>query len=182
MKHLITFESYASNINEGINFNAAKDADLEDIGGNFANGGDPDNHDEEALIDMGREALKDAKPFPLTGKIKEDATKLIKLCTDAFKRAGVELDDTNTDISSDMDGSSNEIKIPVENQEGYFFFTSLDYYELAANSTMSNIVVGGCFYSDEDGMLDFFVGDLSNNGQIVKAAADFNKYLESKKD
>lgn len=182
MKHLINFESYVSNINEGINFNGAKDADLEDIGGNFANGGDPENHDEEALIDMGREALKKAKPFPLTGKIKEDAIKLIKLCTDAFKRAGVELDDANTDISSDMDGSLNEILIPVQNQEDYSFFTSLDYYELSANSVKGDIVIGGSFYSDEEGMLDFFVGDLSNNGQIIKAAADFNKYLELKKN
>lgn len=181
MKHLINFETYMSNVNEGVNFNGARDADLEEVGGNFANGNDPDNHDEEALIDMGREAMKGAKPFPLTGKIKEDATKLIKLCTDAFKRAGVELDDASAEISNDMDGSSNEILIPVENQEGYSFFTSLDYYELSANAVLGNIVVGGSFYSEEEGMLDFFVGDLSNNGQIVKAAMDFNKYLESKK-
>ena len=181
MKHLKNINEYFSNINEGINFNGTRDADLEDIGGCFANGGDPENHDEEALIDMGREALKKAKPFSLTGKIKEDAPKLIKLVKDAFKRTGIELDDANTEITRDMGGSDNEILIPVENHEGYFFFTSLDYYELAANSTNGNIIVGGSFYSDEEGMLDFFVADLNDNGQIVKAAADFKKYLESQK-
>jgi hypothetical protein len=52
---------------------------------------------------------------------------------------------------------------------------------VSANSVQGNIVVGGSFYSEEEGMLDFFVGDLGNNGQIVKAATDFNKYLETKK-
>lgn len=183
MKHLINFESYVSNINEGINFNGAEDADLKEIGGLFANGGDPDNHDEEALISMGREALADAKPIALTGKIKEDTQKLIKFIVEAFKRAGIILDDKNASIIKDMDGTLNQIEIPVESEPDFFFATSLDYYEMAMGVNIQNnfIVASGCFSTDADGMLDFFVSDLSNNGQIVKAASDFKKYLENTK-
>jgi hypothetical protein len=177
MKHLIPINEYFSNINEGLNFNNGSDADLEEVGGCFANGGDPENHGEEALIEMGREALKDAKPFPLTGKIKEDAPKLIKYITDAFKKAGVELEDKNADlIKSTSLGTVNVIEIPVANQSTLYFSTSLDYYEMA--NTGHDMYTGGSF-ADEDGPLDFFVADISNNGQIVKAAAEFKKFLEN---
>lgn len=177
MKHLITFESYMSNINEGINFNGSSDADLATVGGYFANDGDPDDFDEEALIDMGREALKEAKPVPLTGKIKDDGTKLIKYIVDAFKRAGVNLDGDKAVVYSPS--FTNEIEIPVEDSDNLFFQTYLDYEELAYNG--SDFIISGTFASEDEGSLDFTVSDLSNNGQIVKAATDFNKYLESNK-
>jgi len=183
MKHLINFESYMSNINEGINFNGAEDADLREIGELFANGNDPDNHDEESLIRMGADALAAAKPIALTGKIKADGPQLIKFVVEAFSRAGIELDDKGARIIKDMDGTLNQIEIPVESAPDFFFATSLDYYEMAmgVNSLNNGIEVGGCFSSEADGMLEFFVSNLSDNGQIVKAVAEFNELLKLKK-
>lgn len=183
MKHLIPINEYLSNINEGVNFNGAEDADLREIGELFANGGDPDNHDEESLMRLGADALEAAKPIALTGKIKQDGPQLIKFVVETFSRAGITLDDKDARIIKDMDGTLNQIEIPVESAPDFYFATSLDYYEMAmgVNTLNNGIVVGGCFSSDADGMLDFFISDLGNNGQIVKAVAEFNELLKLKK-
>jgi len=177
MKHLIPINEYFSNINEGINFNGSSDADLATVGEYFANDGDPDDFDEEALIDMAREALKKAKPIPLTGKIKEDGAKLIKYIVNAFKKVDVILEEGEAVVYSP--NFANEIEIPVADQEGLFFQSYLDYEELAYNG--SDFIISGTFATEDEGSLDFSVSDLSNNGQIVKAATELKKYLENTK-
>jgi len=177
MKHLRTLNDYLSNINEGINFNGARDAELEDIGAYILTGDAPDEHNDEENKKAALETLKKAKPFPLSGKIKEDLPKLVKYIKDAFGRAGVSLDDSNVEISKSMSGESNEILIPLEDQEDYFIYTSLDYFELVTQG--DGITLFAAFYSDDEGMLDFNVANLDNQGNVVKACADFKKYLEN---
>ena len=175
MKHIQLFEHFAENIVEGINYNNSRDADLEDVGAAISKERDAD---EAELVKLGQEALKAAKPVSLTGKVKEDAPKLIKYLVEAFKRAGVELDDRNVFITSSSMGFDNEIEIPVAKYEGLFFQTALDYYELSENNA-GRIIIPGAFMDENNGVMDYVVNDLNDNGQIVKAAAGFKKYLET---
>lgn len=175
MKHIKLFEHYAENIVEGINYNASRDADFEDVGSAISRYKETD---EAELIKIGKEALKVAKPVSLTGKVREDAPKLIKYLVDAFKRAGIELDDRNVSITRSMLGFDNEIEIPVAKQDGLFFQTALDYYELAENGN-GKIVIPGAFMDEENGVMDYMVSDVNDNGEIVKAANGFKKYLET---
>ena len=175
MKYIKPINEYFANISEGINYNNAVDADLEAVGAMLANGGDPKNHSEEALIDMGRESLKNAKPIPLTGIIKKDLPALLKYIGPAFKKCGVELDVDNTDI--DSSNFANELMIPVTGTE-YYLLTMLDYRELAYNG--SEFVIGATFNSDEEGTLDEGqIADLSTQGQVLKACTEFNEYLKN---
>lgn len=177
MKHIQLFENFSENIVEGVNYNAARDADLEEIGYIFSK----HNNDasEEELIKIGKEALKSSKPVSLTGKVKEDAPKVIKYLVDAFKRAGIDLDDRNVAITRSMLGFDNEIEIPVAKHDGIFFQTYLDYYELAENGNGKTFVLAGAFMTEENGVMDYVVSDINDNAQIVKAAAGFKKYLET---
>jgi hypothetical protein len=176
MKHLKNINEYFSNINEGVNYNNSVNADLVEIGeyaiqGSGKNPGDVTDEDlEKAAV----EALKKAKPVSLTGDAKKDIPALVKYAVDAFKRCQIELDPANVEI--DSSNFANELMIPVADSE-YYFNTHLDYTELASNG--SDFVIGGNFASDEDGALDYIVDDLSNQGDIVKACAEFKKYLES---
>ena len=175
MKYVKPINEYFGNISEGINYNNAVDADLEAVGATLANGNDPDNHSEEALIDMGRQSLKNAKPIPLTGIVKKDLPALLKYIGPAFKKCGVELDVDNTVI--DSSNFANELMIPVAGTE-YYLFTILDYRELAYNG--SEFVIGATFNSDEEGTLDEGqIADLSNQGQVLKACTEFNEYLKN---
>jgi hypothetical protein len=176
MKHIQLFEHFAENIVEGVNFNGSKDADLEDVGAAISKERDAD---EAELVKIGKEALKAAKPVSLTGKIKEDAPKLIKYLVDAFKRADIELDDKNVYITSSPGiGWDNVIEIPVAKQEGFYFSTVLDYYDLAESGN-GKIIIPGAFIEEASGQLDYAVDDINNNGQIVKVATGFKKYLET---
>ena len=172
MKHIQLFEHFAENIVEGVNFNGSIDADLATIGTYFS---DDHSLDDKEYEKLALEAFKKVKPFPLTGKIKTDGTKLIKYLVDAFKRAGVELEENNAIVYSP--NFTNEIEIPVAGTDGIFFQTYLDYQELAASG--SNFTLSGDFASEDEGSLDFFVDDLGNNGAIVKSAAGFKIYLET---
>lgn len=175
MKYIKLFENYAENIIEGVNYNSSRDADFEDVGSAVSKDRDAD---EAELIKIGQEALKAAKPVSLTGKVKEDAPKLIKYLVDAFKRAGIELDDKNVYVTSSSMGFDNEIEIPVAKQDGLYFQTALDYYELAENGS-GKLIIPGVFYDENNGAMDYVVSDINDNGQIVKAAAGFKKYLET---
>lgn len=177
MKHIKLFEHFAENVVEGINYNGSKDADLEEIGFIFSKH-NKDASDEE-LIKLGEEALKASKPVSLTGKVKEDAPKVIKYLVEAFKRAGVELDDSNVVITHSSLGFDNEIEIPVAKQEGIFFQTYLDYYEIAENGNGKTFILSGAFMTEENGVMDYVVSDINNNAEIVKAASGFAKYLET---
>jgi hypothetical protein len=175
MKYVKPINEYFGNISEGINYNNAVDADLEAVGATLANDDYPYNHSEEALIDMGRESLKNAKPIPLTGIVKKDLPALLKYIGPAFKKCGVELDVDNTVI--DSSNFANELMIPVAGTE-YYLFTILDYRELAYNG--SEFVIGATFNSDEEGTLDEGqIADLSNQGQVLKACTEFNEYLKN---
>ena len=179
MKHIKTFEGFLNeSLNEGIRFERVSDADLEEVGGYFANGGDPVNHSPEALEELGREALKNAKPFSLTGKIKTDAPKLVKYLTDQFKRAGIVLDDTKTLVYSP--NFANEIEIPVigGESEGIFLQTYLDYNEMASNG--SNFAMTATFANDENGSMDTVMDDLNDYSQFVKAAEELKQYMKTK--
>jgi hypothetical protein len=176
MKHIQLFEHFAENIVEGINYNNSRDADFEDVGAAISK---ERNADEAELVKIGKEALKAAKPVSLTGKIKEDAPKLIKYLVDAFKRADIELDDKNVYITSSPGiGWDNVIEIPVAKQEGFYFSTVLDYYDLAESGN-GKIIIPGAFIEEASGQLDYAVDDINNNGQIVKVATGFKKYLET---
>jgi hypothetical protein len=177
MKHIKLFEHFAENVVEGINYNGSKDADLEEIGGIFAKHNT--SASDEELIKLVEEALKSSKPVSLTGKIKEDAPKVIKYLVDAFKRAGVDLDDRNVAITHSILG--NEIEIPVAKQEGICFLTFLDYYEIAENGNGKSFIISGAFMIEENGITEYEVSDINNNAEIVKAASEFNKYLETAK-
>jgi len=176
MKHLKNINEYFSNINEGVNYNNAINADLVEIGEYTiqGTGKNPGDVTDEDLKKSAMEALKKAKPVSLTGDAKKDAPTLIKYVGDAFKRCGVELDVANVEIVSD--NFANELIIPVVDTE-FYFNTMLDYTELASNG--SDFVIGGNFASDDEGALDYQVNDLSNNGDIVKACTGFKKYLET---
>jgi len=167
---------YFSNINEGINYNNGRDADLWDVGAQLLSGTSKnveDMEDKEVEV-VAVEAMKKAKPVPLTGIIKKDLPPFLEYVADAFKRCGVELDVNNTEI--DSSNFMNELLIPVADTE-YYLNSMLDYSELAYNG--SEFVIGAAFASDDEGSLDYIVGDLSNNGEIVKACTGFKKYLET---
>jgi len=174
MKHIHTFENF---LTEGISYKNTYDADLEEIGGCYANNAEPTNHSREALEHMASEALEKAKPFPLTGVVKTDAPKLIKHITDMFKRAGIDLSDKDALVYSP--NFANEIEIPVMGSKDIFFQTYLDYSEMASNG--SDFVITGCFASQEEGSLDTMVNDLSNFGDITASADELKKYMENKK-
>ena len=177
MKHLALFENYADNIVEGINYNGSRDADLPSVGLGLAKTStDVDKNDDKALAALAINGMKKSKPVPLTGKIKEDAAKLIKYVVDTFKKQGVELDGNNAIVYSPH--FVNQIEIPVAGEDDLLFQTFLDYEELA--HTNPNFIVSGDFSSDDEGLLGFFVEDLNNNGQIVKSASEFKKYIETK--
>lgn len=175
MKHIQLFEHFAENIIEGVNYNGSSDANLEDIGASISKG---TQANEEEFVKIGKEALKEAMPVSLTGKVKEDAPNVIKYLVDAFKIAGIELDDRNVYVTSSGMGFDNEIEIPVAKQEGFFFQTTLDYYELAENGN-GKIIIPGAFMNEENGVMDYVISDINDNAQIVKAAAGFAKYLET---
>jgi hypothetical protein len=179
MKHIKNINEYFSNINEGINYNGGADADLLEVGsqllsGTGKNSEDMEDKDVEAVA---VEAMKKAKPVPLTGIIKKDVPALLKYISDAFKRCGVELDINNVTI--DSSNFANELEIPVVDTE-YYLLTMLDYNELAYNG--SEFVIGATFYNDEEGSLDDGqIADLSNQGDVTKACAEFKQYLENQK-
>lgn len=176
MKHLKNINEYFSNINEGVNYNSAVNADLIDIGGYIIQGSgkNPGDVTDEDLEKAALEALKKAKPVSLTGDAKKDIPALVKYAVDSFKRCGIELDAANVEI--DSSNFANELLIPVADTD-YYLNTMVDYNELAANG--SDFVIGAAFASDEEGTLDYIVDDLSNQGDIVKACAEFKKYLET---
>lgn len=178
MKHLKNINEYLSNINEGVNYNSAANADLVEIG-EYAmqgSGKNPGDVTDEDLKKAALEALKKARPVSLSGDAKKDIPALVKYAVDSFKRCGIELDAANVEI--DSGNFANELLIPVADTD-YYFNTHLDYTELAANG--SDFVIGGNFASDEEGALDYIVDDLSNQGDIVKACAEFKKHLENSK-
>ena len=184
MKHLKNINEYLSNINEGVNYNASKDANLIDVGSALltGSGNSSDDLSDEDLIKLAEEKLKEAKPFALTGKVKEDFPKLIKYLTDEFKRCDIDLDGDNASISREMSGGDNMIELPIKELEDYYFCTSLDYLELASNQGPNrNIVLSGVFCSDDDGTLDFDVADIGDGGDIMKACTAFKEYLENTK-
>jgi len=182
MKHIRPINEYFSNFNEGINYNASRDADLVELGHLLlsGSGASSEEADDDELVKTAKEKLKSIKPFALTGKVKEDLPKLVKYLTDEFKRFGIELDGDSTEVSREMSGGENMIEIPLLDFEGYYFLTSLDYLDLASNQGPNNtMVLSGIFCSEEDGMLEFDVADISNSGEIMKACTEFKNYLEN---
>jgi hypothetical protein len=177
MKYVKNINEYFSSINEGINYNNGGDADLWEVGSQLLSGTGKNSEDMEdkEVEAVAVEAMKKAKPVPLTGIIKKDVPALLKYVGDAFKRCGIELDVDNTDI--DSSNFANELMIPVVGTE-YYLLTMLDYRELAYNG--SEFVIGATFNSDEEGTLDEGqIADLSNQGEVAKACTEFNEYLKN---
>lgn len=176
MKFVKSINEYFSNLNEGINYNDAVDADLYDIGTTVIQGSDknPDDMDDKALEKAAVEAMKKAKPVPLTGIVKKDLPALLKYVAAAYKKCGIELDVDNTDI--DSSNFSNELMIPVVGTD-YYLSTYLDYGEMAYNG--SEFVIGGYFASDEEGSLEYGTSDFSDGNEVMKACTDFKKYLKN---
>ena len=176
MNHFKTFNDFINeSVNEGIKYKNVFDADLEEIGSYMTDGEDSSPED---LKKLGEEALKNAKPFPLTGKIKTDAPKYIKYLVDQFKRAGIVLDDAKAIVHSPNFG--NEIEIPVVGGDsvGLFLQTYLDYAEMASNG--SGFISVASFANNEFGTLDTIMDDLNNFGQFVKAAEELKQYMATK--
>jgi hypothetical protein len=180
MKHIKTINEYFSNINEGVNYNSAHNANLEELGYTVANGSgkNPDDMGKDDLEELATETLKKAKPFALTGNAKKDIAALLKYVGDAFKRCDIELDVDNTTVDS-MD-FQNELFIPVADTD-YFLNTHLAYEELFVSAANSIITLGAAFGSEDEGILDFHIYDLGDNGDIVKVCADFKQYLKNQK-
>jgi len=178
MKHIKSINEYFSNISEGINYNEGVDADLWEVGSYMLDGTgkNSDEMEEKEVEAVAVEAMKKAKPVPLTGIIKKDVPPFLKYVADAFKRCGIELDVDNTVI--DSSNFANELYIPVADTE-YNLLTMLDYSELAYNG--SEFVIGGVFASDDEGSLDYVISDLSDQGEVMKACTEFKKYLENTK-
>lgn len=177
MKHIHTFENFL-NFNEGINYNDGVDADLYNVGVNVINGSGKNSADmdEKEVEKSALEAMKKAKPVPLTGIIKKDLPALLKYLADTYKKCGVELDIAN--ITIDSSNFANELMIPVAGTD-YYLNTYLDYNELASNG--SDFVLGGYFASDDEGSLDYGTGDFTKQNEVMKACTEFNKYLENTK-
>lgn len=178
MKNIRSFDEF---INEGISFKKISNANLVEIGGNYANNAEPSNHSRNELEEMALEVLRNAKPIPLTGNVKTDAEKLIKYIADQCKRAGIVLDSSNSLVySPDFE---NEIEIPVIAdgiKDRIFFQTYLDYNELATNG--SDFVLTGAFSTYEMGTMDNIITDLSNYGMYVKAAEELKTYMNTQKN
>ena len=178
MKHIKAMADYVSNINEGVNYNDAVDADLYNVGftvlsAQIKDVGEIEQMNDKEVEKAATDAMAGAKPVKLTGKAKTDIAALVKYITDAFKKCGVDLDPSNVEI--DSSNFANELMIPVGDTE-FYFNTMLDYNELAYNG--SNFTIGGAFASEDMGSLDYEVVDLGNNGEIVKACTGFKQYLE----
>lgn len=178
MKHLKNINEYFSNINEGINYNQGIDVDLYEVGCILLQGSGKNVDDMEAdeVAEAAAEAMKKAKPIALTGIVKKDLPAFLKYVADSFKRCDVELDIDTTEI--DSSNFANELMIPVADTE-YYLLTALDYTELAYNA--SQFVIGASFASDDTGSLDCIIDDLSNQGDVTKACAEFKQYLENQK-
>lgn len=177
MKYIKHINEYFANINEGFNYNKAVDANLYDVGVYILSGSgeNPDEMDEKDVEKAAVEAIKKTKPVPLTGIVKKDLPALLSYIGPAFKKCGVELDVDNAVIESP--NFANEIMIPVAGTD-YCLLTMLDYSELAYNG--SEFTIGATFYSDEEGTLDDGqIDDLSNQGEVVRACAEFNEYLKN---
>lgn len=178
MKHIKPINEFFSNFNEGINYNDAADADLYDVGANVINGSGKNTQflNMQEVKKAAIEAMKKAKPVPLTGIVKKDLPALLKYVGDAYKKCGVNLDTAN--ITIDSSNFANEIMIPVAGTD-YYVNTYLDYGEMSSNG--SDFVIGGYFASDEEGSLDYGTSDFTDAGEVKKACTEFNKYLENTK-
>lgn len=153
-----------------IDFSNAYDADLEEIGYNL----NYDEHDPDLEVDRNtaKEALMKARPFPLTGIIKEDAINLIFYIAIIFRDNELTLDINKVSIESN--NFTNEISILIKNSD-FFFQTYLDYSEMAENG--STFIIGGCFASDEYGSLDTMIDDFNNQNQIREAVEEVKQHL-----
>ena len=180
MKYFKKFDDFSGSLNEAYNYNDTSDANLVDVGYYILDnaGENADDMSDDVYIKAATEKLKEAKPFPLTGKVKEDAPKLIKYITDAFNGLGIKLDDTKATIYSPC--FVNEIEIPVigAESEGWFFQTYLDYAELASNG--SNFIITGQFASEDTGAFDTTITNLDDNRLYVKAAEELKQLAETK--
>ena len=80
MKHLKSINEYFSNINEGINYNTAVNADLEEIGYIVLQGSgkNPNDLTAEEAEKAATDAMKKASPIPLTGVMKKDLPAFLK--------------------------------------------------------------------------------------------------------
>ena len=179
MEYLKKFDDFSGSLNEAYNYSDTSDANLVDMGHYILDdaGEDTDELSDDVLVKAAEEKLKEAKPFPLTGKIKEDAPKLIAYIKDEFKRAGIGLDDSKAMIYSPC--FVNEIEIPVSGAEkaGLFFQTYLDYTGLASNG--SNFIISGQFASEETGAFDTIITDLSEYRLYVKATEELKQFAET---
>jgi hypothetical protein len=183
MKHLKNINEYLSNINEGVNYNNSKDADMYDVGftvlqSQIKDIGEIERMPEADVEKAAEEALKNAKPVALTGDAKKDIASMLDYLKSTFVGTDVELDVDNTKV--DSSNFENELFIPVGDTE-YYFSTSINYEEIAMNSSGKEMILAGAFGSEKEGILDFLVHDLSNKGEVLKACQNFKEYLDNNK-
>jgi hypothetical protein len=181
MKTVKTFEQFTSkqrkhHLNERINYREGINADLLEVGYSILDGlgDDPDDFSEKEIKKVAIDAMKNAKPVPLTGKFKADLTAFLNYVDIALRNCGVDLDVNNTEI--DSENFANELMIPVVGSD-FYFNTLLDYNELAYNG--SNFVIGGNFASEEVGAIGDVIDDLSNSAEVAKMCKKFKSgYLD----
>jgi hypothetical protein len=176
MKHLKNIEDYMSNINEGVNYNNASNADLWKVG-RYQVRTQASSLDREEVTAAGENFLKAVKPFALSGNGRKDVDGLIKFCVDACKKHGVDLDGNNTVI--DNHNYDNEIFIPVLGVgEGELSLRSSCSYRYLSqiNALKGTVSLSAFFYSDTLGSKTEYSMDLANPASITKACQDFNKW------
>jgi hypothetical protein len=181
MKTVKTFEQFTSkqrkhHLNERINYREGINANLLEVGDTILNslGDDSADFSEKEIEKVAIDAMKKAKPVPLTGKFKPDLTAFLNYVDIAFKKHGVNLDINNTEI--DSSNFANELMIPVVGSD-FYFNTLLDYLELAYNG--SEFVIGGSFASEDEGSVGDGIDDLSNSAEVAKMCKEFkSEYLD----
>lgn len=174
MKHLKNLQEYMSNINEGVNYNNAVNADIQKVGRYQTR-----SKDAAEIEEAGKNFLASVKPFALTGDGKTDVDALIKFCVAACKSHKVDLDAANTEINSD--DYDNELLIPVKGLgEGELFLrTSCSYMYLSGLMGMrGKINLNAFFYSKKTGDNTAYSMDLADQASIKRACDDFNKWRE----
>jgi hypothetical protein len=156
------FNEMINEINAGIVFKSVYDADLEEVGEYFI-----DSESDAELIKAAKDALNAAKPFPLTGEIRTDATTFVNLLRNTFERNDIQLGIAVVD----SENFGNEIHIPIIGKEELFIETMLDYHELAYNG--SDFVIQVNVSSENTGTIEFVdLDNYENIKTLIKAIKD----------
>jgi len=157
------FNEMINQINAGIVFKYVYNADLEELGSIIID----DDASKEVYTKTAKDALNAAKPFPLTGEIRTDATTFVNLLRSTFERNDIQL---GTAIV-DSENFGNEIHIPIIGKEDLFIETMIDYSELAYNG--SDFILQVNVSSGDLGTIEFVdLDNYENIKTLIKAIKD----------